>query len=40
MAYVTYVAFVAYLDFTRLLWPCLGAFGLLSFGFGRSAYLA
>ena len=40
MAYVTYVTFAAYFDFARLLRPCLGAFGLFSFGFGRLAYLA
>ena len=40
MAYATYVAFAANLDFDRLLRPCLGAFGLFSLGFGRWAYLA
>ena len=40
MAYTTYVAFAAYLDFARLLKPRLGAFGLFSLGFRRWAYLA
>ena len=40
MAYATYVAFAAYLDFARLLRPRLRAFGLFSLGFGRWAYLA
>ena len=40
MAYATYVAFAAYLDFARLLRPRLRAFCLFSLGFGRWAYLA